>query len=153
MDLISSFTNNVVTKALDGTSARHTAIASNLANVDTPGFGKQSVSFEGQLQQAISGHRSPNPKQQPLATNDQDMAMKATSHRHVSANQLALSLDMVQPQSSQSEDYMFRTDKNAVDVEVEMVELAENTQHYLALANIQTRMMGSTRNVISSSSQ
>ena len=71
MDLISSFTNNVVTKALDGRSARHTAISSNLANVDTPNYAKQSVSFEGQLQQAIEGHRQPHASQQRVATNDE----------------------------------------------------------------------------------
>jgi flagellar basal-body rod protein FlgB len=53
MDLITSLTTQVMNKALDGLSRRHKAIASNLANVDTPNYRRRDVSFEGALQHAI----------------------------------------------------------------------------------------------------
>jgi flagellar basal-body rod protein FlgB len=42
----------MLTAALDGLSARHRAIAANLANQNTPGFKRVLVSFEDQLEQA-----------------------------------------------------------------------------------------------------
>lgn len=45
----------VVEYALDGLSARHAAIASNIANASTPGYRPQKVSFEAQLASAASG--------------------------------------------------------------------------------------------------
>jgi len=151
MDLITSFTNNVVNKAMNGHSARHVTIASNLANVDTPGYAKKTVHFEDQLQQAIAGHHQDKQAQQRPASNDEPLAMRGTNARHIGASPMSLTLADVTPEVQENDDYMTRNDKNAVDVEVEMVELAENTQHYLALTNLQGRMMRSTRTVISNS--
>lgn len=150
MDLISSFTNDVVTKALNGHSARHTAISSNLANVDTPGYSKQSVSFEGQLQQAITSHRESKYAKAKPATNDEPLAMTATHGNHITPHHFSVKVDDVQPELIESDGYQFRNDHNSVDAEVEMVALAENTQQYLALANVQSRMLRSTKSVIGS---
>lgn len=40
---------------LDLTSQRHTLIASNLANIDTPGFRTRDIRFEDELQNALLG--------------------------------------------------------------------------------------------------
>lgn len=150
MDLVSSFTNEVVRKALDGYSARHTAIASNLANVDTPGYRKKSVNFEGQLNKAIDKHYRNNPVQQ--ADNDEALPLKVSRQvKHIAPNPVINTLDDVSPQMIESEGTLSKNDGNSVDVETEMVVLAENTQQYVALNNIQGRMLRSIKGVIQNS--
>jgi flagellar basal-body rod protein FlgB len=45
--------------AVTGLSARQTAIANNIANVETPGFRARKVKFEEALQGAVARGRSP----------------------------------------------------------------------------------------------
>ena len=47
-------------RALTLASRRQTLIASNLANLDTPGYRTRDFSFEGALKSALAGHNSPN---------------------------------------------------------------------------------------------
>ncbi len=150
MDLVSSFTNEVVRKALDGYSTRHTAIASNLANVDTPGYRKKSVSFEGQLSKAIDKHYRNNPVQQ--ADNDEALPLKVSRQaKHIAPNPVINTIDDVEPMMTEAEGTLNRNDRNSVDVESEMVSLAKNTQYYVALNNIQGRMLRSIKGVIQNS--
>ncbi|MDX2084809.1 MAG: hypothetical protein SFZ03_05410 [Candidatus Melainabacteria bacterium] len=169
MDLITTFSSGVVQKALDGLAKRHTAIASNLANAETPNFHHRDVRFEGQLQQAILSHQ----KQQlantastpssvsgwhsatasmPLADNDMPLAMNTTQPEHFNPNPSIHDLSDVQPEMVTETDFKSRNDGNGVDVETEMVSLARNTQRYLALTNLQGRMSRTLRGVITSGS-
>lgn len=54
---ISDFTTSVLHRALDGLDARQQAIASNLANLETPGYQARQVSFEDSLRAAINTGR------------------------------------------------------------------------------------------------
>ena len=47
-------------RALMLASRRQTLIASNLANLDTPGYRTRDFSFEGAMKAAMGGHVSPN---------------------------------------------------------------------------------------------
>jgi flagellar basal-body rod protein FlgB len=51
----------LVEYALDGLSIRHAAIASNVANMRTPGYRQVSVTFEPQLADAIAALRTRSP--------------------------------------------------------------------------------------------
>lgn len=65
---------NAAKRLLDATALRHEAIASNLANVETPGYLRMDVapSFEAQLKQAIgSGDVSAIKSAKPALTVDQ----------------------------------------------------------------------------------
>lgn len=146
MDWVSSFTSDVVGKSLDGLALRHTAIASNLANVDTPGYKKREVSFESQLRSAIEARQSDGSQQ---ADNSRPLAMRASSASHIALDAAPESLQQVQPQLNERDGEQFRNDRNGVDVEGEMVSLARNTERYLALSNLQSRIFRSTRTVIS----
>jgi flagellar basal-body rod protein FlgB len=149
MDLITSLTSQVMNKALDGLSKRHKAIASNLANVDTPGYQRRDVSFEGALQQAITETKSRlNPAERRPASNDIPLAMQATDPRHIAIGHLASSVNDVQPEDITSEDVQFRNDGNAVDVETEMVQLAKNTEKFTAISNLQGRSIRSLHAII-----
>jgi flagellar basal-body rod protein FlgB len=47
-------------RAMAGAAMRHTAIASNLANVNTPGYRRRDVDFHGALQQAMQRDGDPH---------------------------------------------------------------------------------------------
>lgn len=48
----------VLQKMLDIASFRQKVLASNIANADTPGYKAKDISFESELQKAVSGSRS-----------------------------------------------------------------------------------------------
>lgn len=148
MDLITSLTSQVMNKALDGLSQRHKAIASNLANVDTPGYRRRDVSFEGALEKAMQATESQTSSKNRPASNDEPLAMRATRPEHIALGQLWQTVDQVQPEAIESEGVQFRNDGNAVDVETEMVQLAKNTERYTAIANLQSRSMKGLKSVI-----
>ncbi len=63
--MFDSVTMNALTSALDGLSARQRAIANNIANVNTPGYHAQRVSFEEALAKSVkegSGDVAPTTK-------------------------------------------------------------------------------------------
>ncbi|MCU1579287.1 MAG: flagellar biosynthesis protein FlgB [Rhodoglobus sp.] len=60
-----SVTFNALSSALDGLAARQRAIANNVANVNTPGYQAQRVSFEDALAKSVAegnGHVAPTTK-------------------------------------------------------------------------------------------
>jgi flagellar basal-body rod protein FlgB len=92
--------------ALDGLSARHAALSDNIANVNTPGYKRKYVPFEQALERAVHGAVSP-------CTGSACGSVKpflppVVRETHTSG----------------------RADGNNVDVEREMVLLAENTLRY-----------------------
>lgn len=150
MDLITSLTSQVMNKALDGLSQRHKAIASNLANVDTPNYRRRDVSFEGALEKAIQANQNQGSSHsQRPASNDEPLAMRATRPEHLGLN-LFQSVDEIQPEMIESDGVQFRNDGNSVDVETEMVQLAKNTERYTAIANLQGRSIKGLKSVIES---
>ena len=47
----------VARQALTGLSRRHEAIASNIANIDTPGYQRREVNFEDALKKQLAGEQ------------------------------------------------------------------------------------------------
>ena len=92
-------------RMLDATAMRHEAIASNLANVETPGYQRLDLApaFQSQLQQAVRSR-------QPENLNSLSRPTLAVDAQAVAANR----------------------DGNTVQMETEMAHLAENTMaHHL----------------------
>ena len=54
--MLESVTSAALASALDGLSARQRAIANNIANVNTPGYTAERVSFEDALAQSVARH-------------------------------------------------------------------------------------------------
>jgi len=52
-DLFSDLTSVVLAGTLDASSAKHRAIAENIANVETPGYIRKDVAFSDQLREAL----------------------------------------------------------------------------------------------------
>lgn len=118
---------NVLHKAADASWLRNQAIANNIANVDTPYYKRQDVSFEDELKKALG-----NSKYQSL---DTKVANVRTSQ--------------LRPRIyTDYEGYSYRLDGNNVDIENENVYLAENQLKYQGLmaginqefSNLQTVM-------------
>jgi len=64
--------------AMHGTSVRQAAIAQNIANVNTPGYRRQDVSFEAQLGAAMAGEdRTAVTSLSPTAAVDPSAAVRA----------------------------------------------------------------------------
>lgn len=103
-------------KALDAAWIRNEAIAQNIANVDTPGYKRVTVSFEEYLESA-SGRDG--------------FKGNTTSSRHIQIgkNSRNAKIRVTRDNTSLST----RLDGNNVDVETEMASLAKNDIRYSAL--------------------
>jgi flagellar basal-body rod protein FlgB len=64
-------------QALSGASLRQQAIASNIANVNTPGYRRQDVDFQSALQSAWDGGSSAVEQVRPAIAVDQSTVMRA----------------------------------------------------------------------------
>jgi flagellar basal-body rod protein FlgB len=107
---------NVLGKAADGAWARNEAIANNIANVDTPGYKRQDVSFEEQLQHALKASKYPSLDSKVAEAN--------------------LHLNRLNPRTyTDIPNWSYRMDKNNVDIDTENVELASNQIKYNGITN------------------
>ncbi len=109
---------NVLDKAADASWLRNEAIANNLSNVDTPGYKRQDVSFETELEKALS------------------------NSRYISMDEKVKNVELAKLNPRPFTDYAgysYRLDGNNVDVDQENVYLAENQLRYQGLmASIQS---------------
>jgi len=103
-------------KSLDLRSKRHALIASNLANVETPGYTPSDLSFEGQLKGALKKGGTPS----------------TTNPRHIPLKGGAASLDRVQGELVEVPSANAGPDGNGVEMEAEMGRMAENQIMYNA---------------------
>ncbi len=107
---------NILGKAADGAWARNEALSNNIANVDTPGYKRQDVSFETELRHALKASR-----------------YKSLDAKVSEAN---LHLDRLQPRPyTDIPNWSYRMDKNNVDIDTENVELASNQIKYNGIVN------------------
>ncbi len=103
---------NVLDKAADASWIRNEVIANNISNVDTPGYKRQDVTFESELEKALVGQR--------YISMDDKVAN--------------LSLDKLEPRTYKDyTSYSYRLDGNNVDIETENVILAKNQIKYEGL--------------------
>jgi flagellar basal-body rod protein FlgB len=105
----------VLNRALDAYALRHKTIATNLANITTPGYRARTVAFEDQLASAMQTSTIPG-----VVTNERHMAIGSQN------------IAGVQPQVEQPPaDANMQGDAvasgmNNVDLDQEMAELAKN---------------------------
>jgi flagellar basal-body rod protein FlgB len=104
MDLFDS-TQHLLEGALRGAAARQAALATNLANVNTPGYQRVDVDFHSVLRDAVA---------------DGDAEIEAVAHETVFEPEADATATM-------------RLDGGTVDLDVEAAELAQNGLEYQAL--------------------
>src|SRR5712691_7905930 len=99
----------VARQALTGLSRRHEAIASNIANIDTPGYQRREVSFEDALKKQVAGAQ---PQSQ----------LAVTDARHIQGSAAASDLSS----TTRSRNVVAsRNDNNTVDIDEEMTNLVD----------------------------
>jgi flagellar basal-body rod protein FlgB len=107
--------------ALGAAGKRQEVLANNLANVNTPGYKRLDVDFDGTLAKAVDAARTGDPSQ----------------------------LDALRPGVATDESVAVRVDGNSVDVDQEMAYLAENNIRYNALVQLAQKKMSTLKYVIS----
>ncbi len=109
---------NVLDKAADASWLRNEVLANNIANVDTPGYKRQDLNFEDELERALGNSK--------YMTMDAKVArLKETELRPRVINDYS--------------NFSYRTDRNNVDIETENVMLAANQMKYQGLmASVQS---------------
>lgn len=103
---------NVLDKAADAAWLRNEVISNNIANADTPGYKRQDVDFESQLNKALGKADADN------------MDAKVSSLRR---------RELEPTTHSDFSEYDYRLDENNVDIQVENVNLAKNQLKYNGL--------------------
>lgn len=131
----------VLTAALDGLARREAALASNLANIDTPGYRPVAVPFEGALQQELA--RSSSGREAVGA----DLELQRSDPRHLSGS---IAPGGGAPAASAVFDGSLRNDRNTVDLESEMTALVETQLRYSASARLLSGKLEMVRDVVSS---
>ncbi|QGP92834.1 Flagellar basal body rod protein FlgB [Neomoorella glycerini] len=101
----------VLEKALDTATLRQRVIAHNIANVNTPGFKRYEVSFEEKLSQALGL--------------EPGLPLYRTNPYHLPAAGSDLT-----PEVNQDNSTSMRQDGNNVDIDREMVDLAQNSLNF-----------------------
>lgn len=103
---------NVLDKAADASALRNEIISNNIANNDTPGYKRQDVSFEKELDRALgySRYETMDAKVANVKSGDLDARVY-----------------------TDAAGYSYRLDGNNVDMDTENAYLAENQIKYNAL--------------------
>lgn len=113
-DLTETSTLNLLAKGLGTSALRHKVISNNIANVNTPGFKRQVVSFEDEMAKVFDGRP--------------ELAGKRTDDRHIPIDNVNY-MD-VTPSVTTDRVHIMRNDRNNVDIDVEMADLSKNTMLY-----------------------
>ncbi len=130
---------NLLAKAMDYRALRADLIASNIANIDTPGYKSRDIEFETSLK---------NEENKIYNTQSHKLKLAKTDSRH---------LDPLEDNENKTGIIFFRdgqdarNDGNTVDLDVETTELAKNKVMYDALTAALKKDSAIFRSVIEAS--
>ena len=120
---------NMLDKAADAAWLRNEAISNNIANVDTPNYKRQDVSFENELMRNLN----------------------KVEYRTMDARVYNLKLSRIEPRVyTEAEGFSYRLDGNNVDIDTENVYLAENQLTYNGLIQCITSEFGNLKTAMGS---
>ena len=105
---------NLLTKAADASWKRETVISNNIANVNTPGYKRKDLNFQGVLTEELG----------------------RCKHESLDSKVSDVDLSRLDPQIyADSANYSYRMDGNNVDIDTENVELASEQIRYEGLTD------------------
>ena len=164
MDILSSRDVEIARLALGGLAKRQDAIASNVANVMTPGYQRKEVSFEDQLQSILE--REELRKKLRAYNSDLDADTKSdvipnkgfipiiNQNHGLSPQQLKFlsenDYDRFAPEVLQDFSKFDVENDNNVDLEKEMTDMAKNGIKYNVLTNLESRAFTKLSDIIKS---
>jgi flagellar basal-body rod protein FlgB len=128
MNSVRLFDNTIslLERVLDFASLRHNVIASNIANLDTPGYRARELLFKQELKQALSAMEGPG----FTATSPNADAIKASEV-----------LEKVSPRLVFEKTLNMTDGANTVDIDQEMKKLAENNLFYDLAVQLMARKL------------
>lgn len=135
LDNLFTLADRLLERALDGVAARQRITAHNIANVDTPGYKRQRLSFEEHLRESLRAAERPRLKG------------TLTHPRHIPIGETRSGLDrpfVVERDTTTT----MRDDGNNVDIEAEMAQLIKDQVFYQALADQVSRRYAMLRDAI-----
>jgi len=124
----------VLNKALDLRTQRHQALASNIANADTPGYKARDFEFGAAMQNAMQGRSSAG-----------GVNMALTSVGHQRGNGMSGPAALQYRTETQS-----AVDGNTVDMDVERSNITDNALQYQILTQLINNKFQGLRSAISS---
>lgn len=127
---------SLLARALDGEALRQRVIAHNIANLNTPGFGRSRVDFQSFMQAALNGSAG-----LPMGTAGR---LKQTDPRHLAGR----AGEGAEPGVAVVRGTSQRADGNNVDLDREMVELVDNAFGYRAVSQFWSSKHGIYSQVI-----
>jgi len=149
--MFNDITTTVLTAAMRGGAARQAAISQNIANADTPGYRRLSVSFEGALADALEDDREAMARARGSAPGagggpawwDRPGVMPGAG------GPIATETAGVTAATDRVEETVVRVDGSNVDPDDEMAQLAANQLSYNTATSLLVARFGQYRSVIS----
>lgn len=123
-------TNRLVEKGMDYSAFRHSVLANNISNVNTPGYRRKDVSFDSVLKSNI-------------AQGGEGSLLK-THQAHMDVSD-GSKLDTF---VAYTDDTLVRNDSNNVDISNEMAQAAKNSVYFQTLTQIASRRFSLAESVI-----
>lgn len=111
---------SVYSQALNLRTQRHQALASNIANADTPNYKARDFNFEAAMQNALSGRAQVG-----------GIALATTSAGHISGGSGSGNAQLQYRKETQS-----AVDGNTVDMDVERAQITDNAMQYQILTQL-----------------
>jgi len=123
MDISDARITALIEKGMDLRLQRQNLLASNLANVNTPGYRRKDITFEDKLRSAMEM---------------KGMSVSRTSENHLGGgrNLVAVAPDLVIPART-----AINNDLNSVDMESELSQMSRNRLLYEVLIQAMTKKM------------
>ncbi|MBR2142928.1 flagellar basal body rod protein FlgB [Anaerovibrio sp.] len=119
--LVNSPTMDYLSRGMTAANLRHEVISNNIANVNTPKFKKSDVVFESLLAKEL-GYFDEEGKLDIVRTHDRHMPIP--------------SFEPAAPTVVMDTSTTMRTDRNNVDIDKEMANLAKNQIYFNSLAKV-----------------
>lgn len=117
--ILNSPTMDYMQRGLAAANLRHEVISNNIANVNTPGFKRSDVIFESMLLREMG-----------MDAEDGKLKMVRTWDKHLPQAEPVRASAAVRLDDTTT----MRVDRNNVDIDVEMANLAKNQIYYSAMA-------------------
>lgn len=148
MDLITNRTMEITKLGMDGLMDRQHAVASNIANVMTPGFQRREVAFESQLAEIIEnedlkdyikGQNSIEYKPPMVDVFTGEIHTYRTPTQQEKAYLQSSTLEQFKPQVVTDIYSGANSSGNNVELEREMMDLSKTGTRYMVLSNLERR--------------
>ncbi|MAE69543.1 MAG: flagellar basal body rod protein FlgB [Gemmatimonadetes bacterium] len=122
----------VITRSMDAYATRQRAIASNMANIATPGYQRMKVPFEDDLRDALN------------TSGRMRGARDDSAHLPLGRS----TVDELRPRIERADDRKLASGVNNVDIDREMAELADTNIRYQTMTHYMKTKIGMLRNSI-----